>query len=164
MPDQPTARPLTLAEAAATLGISREAVRLRVRRGTLHGERGPAGWLVYLTNQDDQPPDRPTTRTNDQATSSVAVLRAQVAALTNERNWLRNEVERQHHDLERAQVAEGELRRLLQQAQQPRLLAPVAATATPVDTSNFARSGESDGDQRQGESDHPRRWWAWWRR
>jgi hypothetical protein len=49
--------PLTLDEAAAALGISVNAVRQRIKRGTLLGVKSAAGWAVWL------PTDQPTTPT-----------------------------------------------------------------------------------------------------
>jgi hypothetical protein len=65
--------PATLDEAATTLGISPNAVRQRLKRGTLTGEKTAGGWVVWLPADQattgvtgwsvtDQPPttDRPT--------------------------------------------------------------------------------------------------------
>ncbi len=65
--------PATLEEAAVTLGITSNAVRQRLKRGTLTGEKTAGGWVVWLpTDQttigivgrsvSDQPPTtgRPT--------------------------------------------------------------------------------------------------------
>ncbi len=60
--DQPTDH-LTLEQAAIALGISREAVRLRIRRGTLAGERIDGRWFVSLLGQS--PTDRATDRATD---------------------------------------------------------------------------------------------------
>ena len=44
----PDATPLTLADAAVRPGISPDAARKRLERGTLHGEKRAGRWLVYL--------------------------------------------------------------------------------------------------------------------
>lgn len=71
MTNQPTDQSVTLDQAAAVLGVSREAVRLRIRRGTLIGKKHADGWRVWLESPhlvgrsvgaptDDQPAtDRP---------------------------------------------------------------------------------------------------------
>ena len=87
----PTA--LTVAEAAARLGISTEAVRMRLKRRTLPGARGEDGtWRVYLP-ADPPPPngdptatqwatERPTERDpTPDPTALVAHLEAEVAYL-----------------------------------------------------------------------------------
>lgn len=44
----PDAMPLSLSDAAVRLGISPDAARKRLERGTLHGEKRGGRWLVYL--------------------------------------------------------------------------------------------------------------------
>jgi hypothetical protein len=51
----PDPAPVTLAEAAVTLGITSNAVRQRLKRGTLTGEKTAGGWVVWL------PADQATT-------------------------------------------------------------------------------------------------------
>ena len=51
--DRPTGhgepgRPVSLEEAADRLGITANAVRQRLKRGTLAGHKTPAGWVVVL--------------------------------------------------------------------------------------------------------------------
>lgn len=109
-----TDRPLTIDQAATVLGISREAVRLRLRRGTLRGSRTSAGWSVTLgrphavTDQIDQPSRRPTDRPGRERHEGavVAELRSQLADVTAEREHWRAAFERE-------QTASAELRRLL---------------------------------------------------
>lgn len=62
---------LTYAQAAAALGISTDAVRMRVRRGTLRSERDETGTVRVILNADEIP----TVETND----LVSVLREQLA-------------------------------------------------------------------------------------
>jgi excisionase family DNA binding protein len=55
----------TVAEAAKVLGISPEAVRKRIARGTLEAEKlDGETWTVYL---DDVPPSRTSDRTEDES-------------------------------------------------------------------------------------------------
>lgn len=119
--DQPTSdqlpdQPVSLAAAAAALGVSREAVRLRIRRGTLRGERRPDGWVVWLeapaeelvgravvrpTDQRDRPTRRPAKRASG---DGDAELRARIA-------WLEARVEA-------GETERAELRRMLNLEQQ----------------------------------------------
>ncbi len=62
---------LTYAQAAAALGISTDAVRMRVRRGTLRSERDQDGTVRVILDADEIP----TVETND----LVSVLREQLA-------------------------------------------------------------------------------------
>ncbi len=61
--DHPTTPVLrTLEEAAADLGITVNAVRQRIKRGTLTGIKTDAGWLVDMSVTNDRPTaQRPTT-------------------------------------------------------------------------------------------------------
>ena len=68
--DQPTTpAPVSLEGAALTLGITVDAVRQRIKRGTLIGIKTDAGWLVDVVaaNQEsgtDRPTRRPTNHTS----------------------------------------------------------------------------------------------------
>jgi excisionase family DNA binding protein len=115
--DQPTTeRRLTVSEAAAALGITPEAVRGRIRRGTLRAER--SGGHVYVVLDADQP--RPTGDQPTDRSELVEELRAHHATL---REQL--EAERQAH---------AEARRLLAAALEripPQLEAPPEARERP---------------------------------
>ena len=74
--DQPTTpAPVPIEEAAAALGITVNAVRQRLKRGTLTGIKTDAGWLVdilptdHRPTTDQQPTDRPTTTINQRPTT-----------------------------------------------------------------------------------------------
>src|SRR5436305_718005 len=43
----------TIAQAATLLGTSRDAVRQRIRRGTLRSEKADGKWYVYLTEEPE---------------------------------------------------------------------------------------------------------------
>lgn len=98
---------VTVADAAKLLGLSAEAVRMRVKRGTLASKKiaGTVYVLLDRTNigTNDQPDERtndqrysgPNRRTNDQPTEDlVEALREQNAAQEEQIRWLRREVER----------------------------------------------------------------------
>lgn len=78
---------VTVAEAAERLGISQEAVRQRIRRGTIDYERTEEGRLyVYLTPEDTKPDWVPYT-----------VQQVLVEHLQRESDFLRKELERKDH-------------------------------------------------------------------
>jgi hypothetical protein len=150
-PDQPPDRPgLGLSEAAAQLGISREAVRSRVRRGQLPGEQTARGWVVWLPGPDQgltspetstppvqTTPDRPADQPD--ATGELAQLRARVLALEADKGWLQTQ-------LEHAAVERAELRRLLA-ASLPGLPAPVdTVTTAPTMDATPPAPASSTGD------------------
>jgi excisionase family DNA binding protein len=76
--DDPRRR-LSVGEAADELGVSVDAIRSRVKRGTIpHVRRGGRVWVLLGTVQDNRP-------TQDQ--SEIEALREQV-------EWLRGEIQR----------------------------------------------------------------------
>jgi len=151
-----------LAAAAARLGVSVEAVRQRIRRGTLAGEKRAGRWVALLpaepvTGQRRDTPeqlsswqlDAPEQATRQQPdTGERPALLAHVLA---ENAYLRQA-------LEREQRASAELRRLLAAEQQRRLPAPVDTAATHAET---AENPPAPADPTLRVSTP---WWAFWRR
>lgn len=149
--DRPTSQgaggePVDIATAARLLGISPEAVRLRIRRGTLAAERWGKSWVVWpghslhvVGHGHDQPTDlahdRPTNRpppsrpqrrgradefaeaTTNARDREISSLEETVCLLTTELDARRREV--------------AELHVLLQRAQGPAVL-PVGRTDQPL--------------------------------
>ena len=79
----PPGRRLTVSEAAGALGISAEAVRSRLKRGTLRSVKDGATVYVLLTPDQSRPDADQTAPEPDQTgdqTELVAVLREQLAA------------------------------------------------------------------------------------
>ena len=58
--DCPPTRRMTISQAAALCGVTREAIRLRIRRGTIAAEKVDGQWWVYL-EADQQATSEPTT-------------------------------------------------------------------------------------------------------
>ena len=54
---------LPVAEAAAALGITSDAVRARIRRGKMHGEKRGGAWFVFV--QAFEKPDNETTEPDE---------------------------------------------------------------------------------------------------
>lgn len=54
---------LPVAEAAAALGITSDAVRARIRRGKMHGEKRGGAWFVFVP--DTERPDSDTTEPDE---------------------------------------------------------------------------------------------------
>jgi hypothetical protein len=79
----PTDERLTVAQAADRLGISEDAVRGRIKRGTLRSEREDGAVYVLLGGRptNDQPTTNETTvQPTDPRDELIAVLREQLAA------------------------------------------------------------------------------------
>ena len=73
---------LTVPEAAEALGISPEAVRARIHRGTLRKEKAPDGTVYVRLNGDRSQPNGDDTRDKTHDRSAVGqLLREQVAQL-----------------------------------------------------------------------------------
>jgi len=71
--------PIPIAEAAARLGISADAVRKRIQRGTLAGHKTDTGWTVDWVDPDTGP-DRVQTPSTD-ASAVMARLESENAYL-----------------------------------------------------------------------------------
>ncbi len=79
---------LTVAEAASALGISQDAVRKRIARGTISHDRDESGRVfVYLAPSE-------TVHKTDQDTASKTVQDAYIQSLEDQIAFLRRELER----------------------------------------------------------------------
>ncbi len=162
--DQPsTDRPpivdrLTVAEAAARLGISSDAVRSRLNRGTLEGRKEEDGWVVYLPVEVpieptvDQPSptvERPSTdREPTVATDALLSSKDEtITALRDEVAFLRRELETRTDELQRRDVL---LREALERI--PQLPASLSTTPPPPPA------------EVSPETDNPMPWWRFWER
>jgi excisionase family DNA binding protein len=140
--DRPTTgRRFTVSEAAGVLGISVEAVRGRIKRGTIEHERDGGRVYVYLdadrpATGPDQTPDRPV---------GVELLRAQVEDLRNDRDAWRDQARRSDYmastAMDRTRELEGRLREL--------------------EPARFSEAAESDAGPAQ---ETPAQRAPWWRR
>jgi hypothetical protein len=144
------AAPVDVERAALQLGVKPDAVRKRLRRGTLAGRRVGNGWDVWLDGASrepsrDEPPGKPPGEPDkppEQATQAVV--------LAEENAWLRRRVEALELALNREQEAVLRLSAAL--GLRPALDAPARAerhesTPAPVDAVQQPS----------------RRWWRFWR-
>ena len=96
---------LTLTEAAARSGYSREALRLRVRRGKLKSSKGNDGTIRVLVSElvTLPPPEAPADDTADDQgdvqVAAIEVLRSTVDDLRSELNATRSALETARSDL-----------------------------------------------------------------
>src|SRR4051794_21974390 len=92
-------RQVSVAEAAVLLGVSVDTIKRRVRSGALQSPRTAPGRVLVTTPEGEAasqerssaPQDAPHVRCSDGA---VAALQERVTAVTAERDWLRERVER----------------------------------------------------------------------
>ncbi len=81
---------MPIEEAAARLGITVNAVRQRIKRGTVEGYKTPAGWVVVVDRPttDQGPTDHRPTTTDQAGNMDLAPLTAVIADLTRENRQL----------------------------------------------------------------------------
>ncbi len=157
--DQPTTPPpLTLDEAALELGITVNAVRQRIKRGTLTGIKTEAGWSVDMvaTNQESGT-DRPTTRpTNHTSSASDHQPTIDLAPLVSHIATLEDQVQR---------LTEASTMWQIRARQAEDKLLQLTAGTTDSDTEPEPNSVDAEGPQVPQESDPaPTGVLAWWKR
>jgi hypothetical protein len=136
--------PATVREAAEILGISKEAVRKRISRGTLHSDKAPDGAVRVFV------PPSPTVRSVGQPTSAsdtlMSEMRARISSL--------------EHQLEAERQANSEHRRLLAAALEripPQLEARESSLSTEEGPEREDPAGAAEGAQEATSA-------PWWRR
>jgi len=148
-------RRLTVAEASEVLGVTVEAVRGRIKRGTLDHERTDKGVFVFLEADQSTDRTRPeTNQTTDRLQSdSTALISAKDETIATLREQL--EAERQAH---------AEARRLLMAALEripPQLEAPSELRESPGTVEE--EPGRTEPRPTTVESQEPLQR-PWWRR
>ena len=123
---------MTVAEAAARLALSTDAVRSRLNRGTLEGRKEPDGWVVYLplAGPTVAQPSPTVDRPSDDRAPTVAALEAMIAGQREEIAFLRDQLDQRSREL----AAERERSDVLMRealARIPALAAGEAPSAPP---------------------------------
>src|SRR5215218_344060 len=77
--EQSTDRHVTVVEAATILSITPDAVRSRLRRGTLRKDRGPDGEVLVVLDGDASATDHPTVALVEALEEQITYLREQAA-------------------------------------------------------------------------------------
>lgn len=112
----------TLSEAAEHLGVSRNALRMRVARGTMPSFRVGRRLFVRLDSTSSAPRARTSARTTARTAertvrahdrARVQWLEGAITQLQAEVSWLRQRLEAAEGEREQAAVERAELRRLL---------------------------------------------------
>ena len=164
-----TRRLVSVREAAEALGLTVDAVRGRIKRGSLDHHKDPDGtvhvWLDADESRpsDDQPNDQPRLGDDDRDDLLVAELRDQVAFLRdlvrNSRDELRRErlareEERRRHDTVIMQITQR-IPELPQAG--PPSSAPRDAPQTPAEDAGVVEPHPATGVAEEGSE--PRSWW-----
>jgi hypothetical protein len=166
MTDDGTAR-LTVRDAADALGISTEAARQRIKRGTLPTQRDPDGtvWVLLdagnIGTNDRTNPDstRTNDRTNGDGTTDQALMVAHLDSLRGEVDYLREQLDKEREaNRENRRLLAAALERIPPQLEPPRDTPRVDETASAEPDREEPRPA-SDGIQ---EGSEPRSWWRRW--
>lgn len=141
-------------EAAKILGITPEAVRQRLKRGTLTKEKAPDG-TVYVLLDTDQ--DRHNDVGTNDTTTDLSFMQAHLDSLQDQIEHLRQELEIRNDDLRRKDTIIVQMNQTL--AAMTQRIPELEAPAEPREATMSA-----SGDERKGEvpPDPERR--SWWRR
>jgi len=100
---------LTLIEAGQVLGISPDAVRMRIKRGTMQAEKDEDGrWLVWVDTEqaaaeresereakqaEEREPEREGELSAEALRARIGILEARLEAVESERDFLRKQVD-----------------------------------------------------------------------
>ncbi len=146
----PVSHRLTVQEAASRLGVTVDAVRGRIKRGTLSSQKDEDGTVYVFLDEGDQPggqSDAPPRPAGDQP-ELVEVLQEQNDYLRRQLEVWQEEARRKDHII--AALAE----------RIPAIEAPPEAPGAPATTSEGA-DGSEGRDDPQRSSERPKR--SWWR-
>ena len=160
----PPGRRLTVSEAADALGISAEAVRGRIKRGTIAHERD--GYRVFVNLDADQAPtghDQGGDQSTDQArpVELVEVLRDQLS-------YIREQLEQEREARRRADTIIAQLAQ--SNEEQARTIRAIEAPGSPQDAQHEGQETPGPGPEEPatpdseatGEGNVERR--GWWHR
>jgi hypothetical protein len=170
--DQTTDRWVSVAQAAVLLGLSEDAVRSRLKRGTLRREKGTDG-TVFVVLDGGVPADRPTTHvdrptangdrpTTDQTAdqSALTLMQAHLDSLGEQLTYLRYQLDQEREaNRENRRIIAGLVQRVpeLGPAYEPR----DAPQATAGDAQGHEERPFTEEAQ---EGPEPRSEQSWWRR
>ncbi len=157
----PVPTTVPIAEAAARLGITVDAVRKRIQRGTLTGQKTDTGWTVVWTEPDSRP---------DTVQTAVPEPSALVDDLRDQVAYLREQLalEREAREAaDRRHAAEIERRDVLMREALDRVPALGAGHDSDVvarDAPSAAPAAPGGADTVRPGSDAPLPWWRFWAR
>jgi len=149
---------MTVAQAAQALGISAEAVRQRVRRGTLPTEKSEDGSVFVLMDAERTRTDRTDTDGTSDGTTNKAFSEAHLDYALDEIKFLREELFIRNEELRRKDHIIAALAERIPELEAPSL-------GSEPRESTVSAEGERGGTQQaptedQGQEKRP----SWWRR
>jgi len=159
---QPTDQKATVQEAAKILGITPEAVRQRLKRGTLAKEKAPDGTVYVLFNADQ---DRHKGVWTNDAPGDLAFMQAHLDSLRDQIEHLRAELEIRNDDLRRKDTIIAQMNQTLAaMAQRIPELEPVRETPSEAAESSVTATNEESRGDIPSERETPAQRPSWWRK
>jgi hypothetical protein len=158
--DQTTDRRVTVAQAAVLLGLSEDAVRSRLKRGTLGKEKDADGTVFVVLGANGRP-GRPTTnggrpttgQTTDQ--SALALMQAHLDSLGEQLTYIRDQLDQEREaNRENRRIIAGLVQRV------PELEAPRNGHETATAEPDRAEPHPTTGGAQ--EAAEPRSWLRRW--
>jgi hypothetical protein len=146
-----------VSEAARILGISPEAIRARIQRGTLHKDKGSDG-TVYVRLDADQMRsygDRPQDATSDESVDQTRL----VASLEEQVSFLRAELVTRNEELRRKDHIIAALTERIPELPAPASSSQEAPGAPETVSEGASRSGVPPEGQSQQKPTERRSWW-----
>jgi hypothetical protein len=168
--DQPTTdhsadRRVTVQEAAVLLGLSEDAVRSRLKRGTLGKEKAPDGTVYVVLGMGDST-DRPTNSqpTNAQPSTGQPTDQSAQAMMQAHLDSLQDQITHLRRQLEEANEANRENRRIIAGLVQrvPELEPVQDAYSEPRESSESASEVAEGHRKKPPEAENPVSWWRRW--
>ena len=161
----PPGQKFTVSEAADKLGISAEAVRSRIKRGTLRSVKDGATVYVLLdtdqarpdTDQTPTEPDRTNAQTPDQPDRTAALLEQMQAEISYLREQLDTERRARTEERRRADTVIAQLTSRI-----PQLEAPQGPQHQAESVEPRSDRGAADAEEPEKATERPRR--GLWRR
>jgi hypothetical protein len=143
----PTSRRLTVQDAAGALGITVDAVRGRIKRGSLESTKDEDGTIYVLLDERDQA-DGQSHLAADQS-GLVEGLRGQISTLEDQVSFLRSELLTRNEELRRKDHIIAALTERIPELEAPR---------------EASESRESAATESEGEAPPDGEQRSWWRR
>jgi len=136
-------------EAAELMGVTVDAIRKRVSRGTITHEKGKDGrvWVILDTDQDAASKVRDTDQPPSDATALISEMRDRITSL--------------EHQLEQERQANSEHRRLLAAALE-RIPPALEARESPETVEEEPEGSEPRPGTSEAQEDAQRPWWRRW--
>ncbi len=154
--DHPTDRRVTVAQAAVLLGLSEDAIRSRLKRGTLSKEKDADG-TVFVVLDSDRPTTNSDRHMTDQTTdqSALALMQAHLDSLGEQLTYIRDQLDQEREaNRENRRIIAGLVQRV------PELEAPRNGQEMAAEDAGGVEPRPATEEAQ--EAAEPRSWWRRW--